>query len=71
MQPDALSSIVALRDKGRILQEEEQLDVLPAAATSCMAEAEAFLQVAEYTIKEARSRVVYLQAWPDQQFKTA
>ena len=53
------------------VQEEESLEVLPESATSCMAEAEAFLLVAEYTIREARSRVLYSQAWPGQQSKTA
>ena len=47
-----------------VLQGGGRLDILPVSATSCMAEAEAFLLVADFTIKEARSRVLYSQAWP-------
>lgn len=47
------------------------MEVLPTAATSCMAEADAFLLVADFTIKEARSRVLYSQAWPGQHSKGA
>ena len=53
------------------LQEGEPLEPLLTAAASCMAEAEAFLQVAEFTIKEARARVLYTQPWPSQQSKAA
>ncbi|CAL5220340.1 g2336 [Coccomyxa viridis] len=52
-------------------QEGEHLDALPASAIPCLAEAEAFLLVADFTIKEARSRVLYSQAWPGQHGKPA
>jgi hypothetical protein len=41
------------------LQARQSLEELLAGAESCIAEAEAFLQVAEFTIKEARSRALY------------
>ena len=40
------------------------LGEVTSAAESCAAETEAFLQVAEFTIKEARGRVLYRQSWP-------
>lgn len=47
-----------------LLQVGQSLEELLASAECCIAEAEAFLQVAEFTIKEARSRVLYTQPWP-------
>ncbi|CAK0782896.1 hypothetical protein CVIRNUC_006091 [Coccomyxa viridis] len=40
------------------------LSELTSAAEACAAETEAFLHVAEFTIKEARGRVLYRQPWP-------
>ena len=46
------------------LQDTRDLNELTSAAEACAAETEAFLQVAEFTIKEARERVLYRQPWP-------
>ena len=46
------------------LQDARGLGELTSAAEACAAETEAFLQVAEFTIKEARGRVLYRQPWP-------
>ena len=46
------------------LQDTRGLSELTSAAEACTAETEAFPQVAEFTIKEARKRVLYRQPWP-------
>lgn len=46
------------------LQDTRGLSELTSAAEACAAETEAFLHVAEFTIKEARGRVLYRQPWP-------
>lgn len=55
-------------NKVGLCREGATLYAVTTAAASCVAESEAFLQVAEFTIKEACSRVPHSnsQPWPSQ-----